>query len=83
MASIENCVHVTILRRAKKKLITAANCSNGNISADRKHQEQGSRNWKKNNCFDISRDKLVRLPTRRRGHDYEREISRKKLKLFK
>ena len=49
----------------------------------RKQQKLENRNEKKNNCRDISRDKLARLHTRRHEYSFEREISREKLNLFK
>ena len=40
------------------------------------------RNEKKNNCIDISSDKLVRLQTGRVWNDYEKEISKEKMIVF-
>ena len=65
---------VDYINKSKERLITAANISIGNISIDRKTIKTRKQMGKKNNCMDISSDKLVRLLTRIHGHCYEREI---------
>ena len=47
-----------------------------------KQQKLENGNEKKNNCMDISSEKLRKLHKIRPGHGNEREISREKLNLF-
>ena len=52
------------------------------VQTENQQQKQGNRNEKKNNCMDISSDKLARLAKRRHENGLESEISREKLNLF-
>ena len=74
----------TISKRAKKGLIIVASKGSDCIRPDKKknNKKLENRNGKKNNCTDISSDKLVRVHTRRNENGYKKETSREKLNLF-
>ena len=65
-------LRIVYIKKNKERLITAVN--EDNIITNRKIAKTRKQNEKKNNCMDISRDKLTILHVRRHAHGYERDI---------
>ena len=88
LTNIVDCIDASLqgpknyIKKSKERLITVASNSLSNIRTV-KQQKLENRNGKRNNCMDISSNKLARLHTRRPRYGYEKDISREKLKLFK
>ena len=69
---IADCVqgYEDCIKKSQEILITVVNTCFGKISTGRKKQQKlgSGMEIKKNNCIDISRNKLARLHSRRRGY---------------
>ena len=76
MHQYEDCI-----KKGKERLITAAS---NHVSNSRRKQQQKleNRNGKKNNCMNISSNKLAKSYKRIPEHGYEKETLRDKLNLF-
>ena len=73
-ASVKDCIDASRLgleeyiKKSKERMVAAASKSNRSIGISEKLQLE-SWNGKKNDCMDISSDKLVRLHRRKPGRD--------------
>ena len=69
---------IMIIKKSKERLITAASNSTNNVRTNRTTAK--TRNGKKNNCTDISSDKLAKFLKRRTRHGDTKETLREKLR---
>ena len=70
------------VKKSEETLITTASNNSDNIRTNKTIITRKQKWKEKNNCMDISSEKLGKSQTRRTGHGYERETFRDKLNLF-
>ena len=86
LASIQDSVNTSIrgledyIKKSWEKLITATRHNTNNTRI--KRTTITIKNWKKNNCMDISSNKQSKILIRGLGHGYKRETLSEKLNLF-
>ena len=66
------------IKKNKERLITAAKTVLTTLGQTEQQEKRANRNRKKNNCMDISSEKLLKSLAKQPGHSYGKEILKEK-----